>query len=86
MVRAAGLVVGWFGRLGWLSRGAARAFAQDDRVVGVWAESRFLACTPTSKERSLGTPPALGMTERKARAKTSKSEGKSKNRSRFLRE
>ena len=30
--------------------------------------SRFLASTPTGKERLSGTPAALGMTERKARA------------------
>ena len=34
-----------------------------------WAKSRFLASTPTGKERLSGTPAALGMTERKASAK-----------------
>ena len=62
--------------------------AQDDRLVGEWAGSRFLAAlgmterrarataragsrflasTPTGKERLSGTPAALGMTERRAK-------------------
>ena len=47
-----------------LSHEAARAFAQDDRLVGEWAGSRFLASTPTGKERLSGTP-AFARNDRK---------------------
>jgi len=64
-----------------LSHEAARAFAQDDRLVGEWAGSRFLPfgklrvgmterrATATARSRFLPFGKLrVGMTERKARA------------------